>query len=246
MSDKVTKIVDGEVDAVGQRRMRFILSTNAVDRDNDVIDQNGWKLDAYRKNPTVLWAHDYSALPVARCVDIRVDGNRLVAEAEFPPPEVYPFGAQVHALLEGKYLGATSVGFRALKAIQNRERDGVDYVEQELLEWSIVPVPAHPEALALRGAGGAAFKAWLHGNSDGADEREVLDVIDWTDADREQLAARAAARLKRHVGEPFEPILDVSPAELRAVLRGVVVDGLADIVRTETAAALRRATGKVD
>jgi HK97 family phage prohead protease len=259
MSDKITKILNGEVKAVGERRMRFVLSTSGVDRDNDTVDQKGWKLDAYKANPVVLWAHDYSALPVARCVDIRIDGNKLVAEAEFPPAEVYPFGAQVFALLEGKFLGATSVGYRPLKAIQNRERDGIDYKEQELLEWSIVPVPAQPEALALRGAGGAAFKAWLRGDkcSTGGDDDVlervdensdvVLDVVDMSAEELRQLAARAAAaRVTRRVSEPFEPIFDVSPMEVRNMLADVLVRGIGDIVRAETAAALNRARGRVD
>jgi hypothetical protein len=47
------------------------------------------------------------------------------------------------------FLRATSVGFRPKrdKYSWNEERGGIDFEEQELLEFSVVPVPSNPEAL---------------------------------------------------------------------------------------------------
>ncbi len=135
----------GEVKADGQdRTMGFTISTNAIDRDMDTIDPAGWDLRAYTKNPVVLWAHDYSSLPIGKAVEVTKDASRLRARAEFAK---HDFASTVLQLLTDGFLKATSVGFRPLKFTHNTERGGVDFQEQELLEFSIVPVPANPEAL---------------------------------------------------------------------------------------------------
>jgi hypothetical protein len=49
------------------------------------------------------------------------------------------------------FLNAVSVGFRSLNARwaadENTRPWGIDYIQQELLEYSCCPVPANPEAL---------------------------------------------------------------------------------------------------
>lgn len=148
------------------RALDFTISTSAVDRERDTLDAAGWQLDAYRRSPVVLWAHDYSSLPVARAVEISTTPGALVARAEFVPREVYPFADTVYQMLKGGFLSATSVGFRPLTFVWNEERRGCDFATQELLEFSIVPVPANPEALIMaRGAGidTAPLREWAEG-----------------------------------------------------------------------------------
>jgi HK97 family phage prohead protease len=128
------------------RKRTFIISTAAVDRDNDSISPKGWNLDNYKKNPVVLFAHDYSSLPIAKCVNIKMAGGQLIADCEFADHEM---ASTVLRLVDGGFLNATSVGFRPTKYSLNETRKGVDYEEQELLEYSIVPVPANPEALIV-------------------------------------------------------------------------------------------------
>lgn len=145
------------------RQRKFTVSTAAVDRDNDSISVAGWKLDNYRKNPTVLFAHDYASLPIARAVSIGIENGKLVATAEFAEHDM---AETCLKLIDGGFLRATSVGFRPIAASRAVERDGFDFKEQELLEFSIVPVPANPEALIHAQAGGidiAPLKAWAEG-----------------------------------------------------------------------------------
>lgn len=135
----------------GGLRVHFITSTETPDRDGDTIAAAGWKLDHYRKNPVVLWAHDSHQPPVARSLREWVENNALHSEAEFTPQDLYPFGHMVGQMYQRGFLHAVSVGFRALKYAENTTRAGwypVDFLEQELLEYSPVPVPANPEALA--------------------------------------------------------------------------------------------------
>ena len=39
----------------------FVASDETEDRLGDVLRSDGWDLEAYRRNPVFLWAHDYTA-----------------------------------------------------------------------------------------------------------------------------------------------------------------------------------------
>lgn len=145
------------------RKMSFVISTAAPDRDNDTINPKGWHLDNYLKNPVVLWAHDYGAMPVAKTTRLVSTDKGLEAEITFPAPGKYAWADTVHDMLKDGFLNATSVGFKAHKAEPNSERKGFDFHEQELLEFSIVPVPSNPEALVTQRqsrADKAVIKQW--------------------------------------------------------------------------------------
>ena len=143
---------------VDDRCLRFTISTPAVDRAMDTIDQAGWDLDAYRRNPVVLWSHDSWSLPIGRCIDIGLDGGNLCATVEFVPadmPEVGDRAEAIFRMARDRYLSATSVGFRPLEydVTDDPARDdggwfpGFDFKRQELTEFSICTVPCNPETL---------------------------------------------------------------------------------------------------
>jgi HK97 family phage prohead protease len=140
------------------RALRFTISTGSVDREQDVISLAGWDLANFRRNPVVLWGHDASRLPIGRALDLRIEDGALKASVEFIPddtPEGGQFAESVYRLARCGFIAATSVGFRPLKwdytNDQARGADdwfpGIDFEEQELVELSIVTVPANPEAL---------------------------------------------------------------------------------------------------
>jgi HK97 family phage prohead protease len=135
-----------------------VISTGIVDRDFDTINQAGWHLDAYQKNPVVLWAHDSFSLPIGKAVDLVADGARLSSAVRFLPSgygEASDFADTVYRLSRDGWLSATSVGFRPLawdfSEDEARGGDswwpGIDFHEQELMEFSLCCVPANPEAL---------------------------------------------------------------------------------------------------
>lgn len=138
---------DSKAAAKDQNRFKFRISTDAVDRDKDVISIAGWDLAEYKKNPVVLYAHDYHSLPVGKSLDIAISKRGLDADVEFVPGSIYPFAETVRGMVQGGYLRAASVGFKPMKYMYNEERRGVDIEESKLLEWSIVPVPANAECL---------------------------------------------------------------------------------------------------
>lgn len=147
------KQLPGE-DGQPSRRVRFVISTSAVDRENDMIDPAGWELANYLRNPAVMFGHDYYSPPIARTVAIAVEEERLVADAEFAPADVNPFADTIFRAVVGGWIKGASVGFRPLEWTFDEERKGFSFTRQELLEWSIVSIPSNAEALvAMRAAG---------------------------------------------------------------------------------------------
>lgn len=123
------------------------ISDVTVDRMGDVVEQDGWQLDNFRKNPVVLWGHDYSIPPIGRCVDIRVVGGKLKATTKFADT---PLARDVYMLYRGGFMASFSVGFKPYeyKPIKNADGDvtGLRFIKNELLEYSAVSVPANPNA----------------------------------------------------------------------------------------------------
>ena len=142
---------DTEVKAADETRgLNFTISTASVDRMGDTVAVDGWKLDRYQKNPVVLWAHDSTMLPVAKATSVYVQGGKLKASTEFTPEGMSKFNDTVFAMYKGGFLSATSVGFAPLKYAFSDDAErkyGIDFIKQELLEFSAVPVPANADAL---------------------------------------------------------------------------------------------------
>jgi HK97 family phage prohead protease len=158
------KAMDTEVTASEDARvLNFVISTETVDSYNDVVKADGWDLERYLKNPVVLWAHDSRQPPVAKALTIGVNDKKLVSSAEFADADTYAFADTIYRLLRGKFLRATSVGFFPREWTYDEERGGFNLIKNELFEFSIVPVPANPDALGAAAKSGidcAPLKEW--------------------------------------------------------------------------------------
>ena len=140
--------------------LTVVASTGDVDRHGDVIAPEGWRLEAYRRNPVVLWAHDYRRPAIGRAAAVWREGDALLAQVEFAPTE---FAGEVAALYRQGYQQGVSVGFRPIRFEERRDARsgaflGIRFLEQELLEISAAPVPANGRALR-RGAAWAPASA---------------------------------------------------------------------------------------
>lgn len=129
--------------------MTFLISNEDVDRHGDVVLARGWRLDAYRRNPVFLWAHDYARPVIGRAQSVWAEPGQLLARMEFAPTE---FAREVAALYRSGYQQGVSVGFKPLRYEERRQERtgaflGIRFLEQELLEVSAVPVPANRDAL---------------------------------------------------------------------------------------------------
>ena len=135
-----------------QLRVHVVMTTPTLDRQGDVVVPTGVRLDAFRRNPVVLWAHRYDLPPVG-AVDVkslRVGPKGIEADVIFDSGSAA--GREVHGLYKRGVLRAWSVGFiprkhEVLEDRASRKVTGYRITEWELLELSAVPVPANPEAL---------------------------------------------------------------------------------------------------
>ena len=170
----LTKDAAAPVEQAGARTFKFIVSTGAVDRENDVIRQDGWQLDAFHKNPVVLLEHGaipaIRSIPIGRATTVGVEGNALKAAITFEAADIPIVGAYAEMavrLCRSGTLRATSVGFRPLtwsvpKGEQRRGDEwapGIDFETMELMEISICGIPANPETLLAERSVGRGLRS---------------------------------------------------------------------------------------
>ncbi len=178
-------IAEVKVENDDRRELLFTISSDSVDRDGDKIAVDGWQLDAYRKNPVVLWAHDYRNLPIARSEKVWIEAGKLKSLARFVPQDISDFADRVYRLYKAGFLSATSVGFRPVKWAWTEDKDrklGIDFEQQELLEYSAVPVPANPDALIEARAAGIdiePLKTWARGIFDARNIKSLREFEDF-------------------------------------------------------------------
>lgn len=128
----------------------MIGSSEAKDRDGDIIKADGWDLANYKANPVFLWGHDHGGLPIGKAIKVKVNKKekRLEFKIKFAVDE-YPFAATVYRLFKSGFLNATSVGFMVKDWEYDEDLKAYVLLKNELLELSAVTVPANPEALTL-------------------------------------------------------------------------------------------------
>jgi HK97 family phage prohead protease/HK97 family phage major capsid protein len=131
--------------------LEFVLSDDTVDRYGDIIVASGWMLTNFKKNPIALFGHS-NGFPIGTWSDIRVEGNKLVAKLKLAARGTSARIDELISLVEQGVLRAVSVGFIPIKSEPinpDRPYGPQRYTKQELLETSLVSVPANPSALAL-------------------------------------------------------------------------------------------------
>ena len=136
------------------RTATFVASDETVDRYGDVVSIAGWDLSNYKKNPVVLWMHRQHDLPIGKA-KVWIENQQLMATIKFHQDADNPQAERVWSLVKRKALRALSVGFTANeKDIQpirdeNERTTGYRFLKQDLLEISVVNVPANPAALQV-------------------------------------------------------------------------------------------------
>lgn len=145
MNEFLRAYCDREAAAKGEEgsAIRFTVATEGVKRDGLNLVISGARLDNYRKNPIVTWAHDLFGrnLPIGRA-EIIVDGNQMDADITFDQED--EFARQIESKYRRGYLHAVSINWNSLRI------NGRDVTDWELLEIAAVPVPGDPDALMQR------------------------------------------------------------------------------------------------
>lgn len=183
------KIMNLKAEEIGERTVRFKISSEVVDRDGDILIASGCDYSNFMNNPVFLPFHKSDAFPLGKVVNIFIDGNAVFADVYFPKVEELASdkenASEKAKLVDFTYhcykngmLNAVSVGFIA-KEVENI-LDGEGYIsgfkvlKWELLEFSAVSIPANQEAIAQ------AIKSF------GADKAKLFLQIEKKDLPAEQ------------------------------------------------------------
>jgi len=131
--------------------LKFILSTDTIDREGDVVSQD-WELKDFKKNPITLFMHDHKT-PVGVWDRVKVEKNQLVAYLKLAEKGTSDLIDTVRSLVAQKILKAVSVGFSAgsyeARYDENGNFEGYNLNNPSLYEASLVSVGMNQEALQI-------------------------------------------------------------------------------------------------
>lgn len=141
---------------LGNGTIEAVITTSSVDRYNESITTSGIDTTAYMGNPVVLYGHDYEGLPIGKTLKLNQMKNKIKATFQLAVDD-YPFAATVYAMIKSGYLNAVSIGGR----VREWSEDYKTILQMEMVEFSVVAVPANPEALITgRAFEDAIGKSW--------------------------------------------------------------------------------------
>ncbi len=139
------------------RQVTVVVSTGDIARDGAIIEQSGWNLTNYERNPVVLWGHNDRELPIARTIKTMVNEREMVQVHEFA---AHRRANEVFDLVKGGFVNATSVRWTPGQTEVRKVGTGKEARQvlvftrgHELLETSYVPIPADPGAMVVRADG---------------------------------------------------------------------------------------------
>lgn len=145
------------------RKVTFVASDSTRDSAGTVLNQEGWDLTRFNKNGIIGYQHKvYGGWNDTDNPDnvigkghAYIDDGKLMVDVEFEPAEINPLAEKVYQKILFGSLKAVSVGFIPLGdghwgEGEEASRGGNPtyyFAGQELLEVSVVNIPANPNAI---------------------------------------------------------------------------------------------------
>lgn len=128
---------------LGDGVIEATITTSSVDRMSESIQTTGIDTSSYIKTGgVVLYGHDYESLPIGKTIKLTEMKNKIKARFQLAVEEL-PFAATVYELIKGGYLNAVSIG----GIVKEWSDDYRTIIQMEMVEFSVVPVPANAEAI---------------------------------------------------------------------------------------------------
>lgn len=137
------------------RSAEFVISTEAEDTFGTIFELAGWKFTRYETNPIVCYVHrssDPNPDFVIGTSTVFVENGQVIGRVVFEPENINPLAEKVFRKVQHGTLRMASIAALPLQArwgdfSKGENPDVLRFTEQELLEWSIVPLGSNPEAL---------------------------------------------------------------------------------------------------
>ena len=197
------------------------VTTSEMDRSNENILTSGIETNTWETTGMpVLYGHDYSGLPIGKGLSFKTMKNKMTARFQLAVEE-YPFAKTVAALIKGGYLNSVSIG----GIVKEWTDDYKTIAKMEMVEFSVVPVPANASAIitarSLEEATGKSMKVIKNEFEDF--RQEVL--FDKLKGMPENKATDAIKVLKDLIAR-LEETLDTSltDANSKRLVRNIVID----------------------
>ena len=182
----------------GNRVIKGYASTPAVDSYDEIVIPTAFNtyLPKYQEYPILLVNHQWYEIPIGQFDLAKVDEKGLYVEASISKTAM---GNDVWTLIKDGVLKAFSIGYRVHKSEYDDDTKITTLTEVELVEISIVNVPANREALfqaaKSRGLKSIEFKTSEQPNKKGGAEMDPVEieqkVKDAVDAKTIGMAAQA-------------------------------------------------------
>ncbi len=132
-----------------EKSVLIVISAQARQGRGSIIDPAGVRLDRFRKNPVVLYSHDYEGLPVAKSLWERVrfvDGRvEIITKTQFHRQT--ELSREVWELVEKGLLSSWSLGIIPQTWGRTKDGRGFRVAIWDLLEYSCVPTAKDIPAL---------------------------------------------------------------------------------------------------
>lgn len=180
MEDKLQKLFIVKTKANNDGTITAVGSIQRTDRDKDIVKIDGINVKNYKKNPVVLWAHQYSELPIGKALRVWKKDGKLLFKIKWADAEHNPIAPFIAKQYEDGFLNAFSMSFIVdYSTITYDEKKGERTINDgELLEVSGVPVPANADALIMREYRARCEKAWKAGTLNGHDLETIDEAIE--------------------------------------------------------------------
>ena len=144
------------VDVAENNVFKFIITTNNVDRYGDIVEPSGMDATTFLENPVFLFNHISSSdlMPIGKCLGLTPTDTGVVGETIIHGKTELSKDALV--MVQEGYLKAVSIGFMPtewenLPAEKGSWCEPRKYTKWQLLEYSLVNIPANPYALITNG-----------------------------------------------------------------------------------------------
>lgn len=229
----------------------FVLSDESLNSQGFRVMTAGIELEQFRKNPVMLYSHDHEVLPIGRWENVRVEGDKLLADAVFDEHD--EFARKVARKVEDGIVRCCSIGFHVLEwsedpalLLPGQRYDTV--TKAQLMECSICAIGANQNAMALYDANGGkvelsdaglvslGFKSVVKaGTEPGSNNQQQKEM----DKELKELQEQNSALKKQNeqmdaeVKQLREAAAKHHQAHIESVVSGAVADGRIDASEKE-------------
>ncbi len=151
ITNEVKTDKDYEGKALKDNEIEMIGSTASTDRDGESIQPKGIDLKAFKRNPIILAQHDYRKPVIGKATKVRVIDDKLVFKIQFTNDGDNPEADIYRKLYKSGFMNASSIGFIPKEWVDGngKKEPYRTYTKAELLELSLVSVPANSEAVVV-------------------------------------------------------------------------------------------------